>query len=1284
MISELFATAKDIENWADSIDARHIFPKLIRKLILASTQGVNSIKFRSDEGTQYSGWDGLVSIQDGYANAFVPESISAWELGVNKDIKTKFEGDYKTRTDNAGCVEQTNSTFVFVTPRRCANKEKYVKEKLSENKWKDIRFYDADNLEAWLETQPSVHLWFSLLLGKMVDGVEDLETFWEKWSIETNPPLNTNLLIAGRKTFVESIHQWLKTCPSHLTIKGQRETFNDMVAIFFAAVDQLSEPEKSRFISRCVIVKDANCWNFLARSTSPLILIPTFSDREGVLQATRQKHHVLIIAAWDFSSPENTLEIPFITAELAKNALVEMGIPEALALERAQLARSSLSLLRRKLAREPALLIPSWVKEGAIRQYLAAILVGGWDDNNEADQEILQYLDNRPYAEIRSQLERVSKQADTFIRVIYEDGKTYWQLLSKEDAWLQALPHISTIDLEKLTTIIIKVFTEANPKYELPIEERWYANIKGKTTRNSNLLRFSLVRTLVIMATYSGSQSVNGRNVSTWVEGTIHKLFREINTWQQWASVSPYFKIFAEAAPQQFLDIIDAALNEEQLTIMTLFDDLEGNLIGGGSNHTNLLWALETLAWSPEYLSRSALLLAKLACLAPRGKTMNSPMNSLSGIFRFAFPCTSSDATKRLKVIDLIRKREPQIVWDFMISLIPKYYSMLFPTAQPNWHDDWVTEPKNSITYQELYDSTHEVITRLINDIACVTSHWLSLIEILDDVPQPEFGRIVDRLETADITGFSQEERFEIWDSLRKFIIKHSQHPTAQWALPESSIIALKAIHSKFESQDIYLKYRWLFTEHFPELLDTELKKYAGDYQHVLDNMRVQAIEAIYEVSGLASIFDLAETQGIHPHCTHFVGIASAQSRLSDEDEEKILTHYFGAENEIYRTVAYSFLAQRAYTRGIEWLEKLALTPFWKTWTPEQKAEYYRCLSILTSSIPWEKLSEESDVVNKTFWKNVNYYVLPKDNYPSILQQLITYGLIETAFKLVALYVRDNTSTFSPIIVVELMECLIERHIQGEVFHIDAWDIESILDFLINGYESNDIKAERILRIEFFFEPLLRYRHKTRFWHKAFAENPEIFVEVLTWVFDKVDNDNNQKIQTEDCETAKLRANIGYHLLNDWKQLPGLNTSGDDVDTEALRNWVAITRELAKNAGLKEICDNYIGKIFSHSPLGSDKQFPHESIRDLIEEIVTAQLKNGFYVGTLNQREDCSKPFGEGGKQEYALAEKYQNYANALHDEYPTTARILEQVASSYRHDGKREDDRASKIEDGF
>lgn len=101
-------------------------------------------------------------------------------MGTNRNIKKKANDDYQKRCEDSLGLNSAETTFVFVTPRRWGGKDDWVQAKNGEGIWAEVRAYDADDLEQWLELAPAVHTWFARLLGKWSEDAQDLESFWEE------------------------------------------------------------------------------------------------------------------------------------------------------------------------------------------------------------------------------------------------------------------------------------------------------------------------------------------------------------------------------------------------------------------------------------------------------------------------------------------------------------------------------------------------------------------------------------------------------------------------------------------------------------------------------------------------------------------------------------------------------------------------------------------------------------------------------------------------------------------------------------------------------------------------------------------------------------------------------------------------------------------------------------------------------------------------------------------------------------------------------------------------
>ena len=106
--------ARQIEAWADTIEARHRLPILLRTLINSTGEGLSRVDFPGHDDAQRSGWDGRV--EAAAATPWIPQGMSGWEFGVNQDARSKADKDYAKRL-SIPAKERARCTFVFVTPR---------------------------------------------------------------------------------------------------------------------------------------------------------------------------------------------------------------------------------------------------------------------------------------------------------------------------------------------------------------------------------------------------------------------------------------------------------------------------------------------------------------------------------------------------------------------------------------------------------------------------------------------------------------------------------------------------------------------------------------------------------------------------------------------------------------------------------------------------------------------------------------------------------------------------------------------------------------------------------------------------------------------------------------------------------------------------------------------------------------------------------------------------------------------------------------------------------------
>jgi hypothetical protein len=193
-------TATQIAEWAKTKEAQSSLPRLVRRLVHAAGTPTQ-VAFPAGDSTDLPGWDGELASE--HDSPWVPKGKSFWEFSCEAPVTRKANGDYKKRTRQPLNEVRTNSTFVFVSARRWSQKARWLEEKRAAREWVEIRAYDADDLEQWLEQSPAVALQFAEALGIAGPGVESVVTHWEDWSQQSDPAITAEAFFIDRESIRE-------------------------------------------------------------------------------------------------------------------------------------------------------------------------------------------------------------------------------------------------------------------------------------------------------------------------------------------------------------------------------------------------------------------------------------------------------------------------------------------------------------------------------------------------------------------------------------------------------------------------------------------------------------------------------------------------------------------------------------------------------------------------------------------------------------------------------------------------------------------------------------------------------------------------------------------------------------------------------------------------------------------------------------------------------------------------------------------------------------------------
>jgi hypothetical protein len=265
---------------------------------------------------------------------------------------------------------------------------------------------------------------------------------------------------------------------------------------------------------------------------------------------------------------------------------------------------------------------------------------------------------------------------------------------SREEAWYLLGGSISAEQLERFRELARLVLEEDNPALELEVDERWLANLYGKTHLLSGELRRCIVETLALMTTYPTADTPGAKvDFKGTVQWVLERALPRHANWQRWASLGQNLPTIAEAAPEFFLSRVEEDLGSADPELPKLFQDKRSSGFFGDALHCDLLWALEVLAWNPAYLSRVAVILAKLASRDPGGCYSNRPDNSLGAIFLYWLWHTTASGQERIEGISQVLGADPDVGWRLLTRLLPgatpdTSSNTHMPRWRP-WADGW-------------------------------------------------------------------------------------------------------------------------------------------------------------------------------------------------------------------------------------------------------------------------------------------------------------------------------------------------------------------------------------------------------------------------------------------------------------------------------------------------------------------------------------------------------------------------------------------------------------------
>lgn len=870
--------------------------------------------------------------------------------------------------------------------------------------------------------------------------------------------------------------------------------------------------------------------------------------------------------------------------------------------------------------------------------YLAlATLIGRWNEKNQRDIEVVSSLLGISYEEWLKKARELLHHPDRPLSL--KNG--IWKVRNRTGLWNLLGSRVLDHDLETFKSLAISVLEERDPAFELPAEERYAAAIHGKVLEHSRELRQGISEGLAILGSLPDSCSNCSQGKA---EATCVFVLREILTdadWVLWGSLNDLLPTLAEAAPAEFLYLVEKALRKAPCPFDRLFAE-EGKGIFSSNYLSGLLWALEGLAWDEQYLVRVSVVLGELASRDPGGQWANRPLNSLVTILLPWLPQTLASIDKRKVAVQTLLNEWPDVAWNLLIQLLPNQDQTSTGSHKPMWRksipDDW----ENSVTREEYWQQVSFYAELSVRAAGYNTVRLTELIDHFDKLPKPAFDQLVEVLSSQAITELPDDQRLLLWDRLSRFTNEHRRFSDAEWALPDELITRIEKVAQQLAPADPFNLYMHLFTGR-----EIDFCEYKGNWEEQrkkLEERREKAIREILQLKGVDGVIRFAESVD-YPE-----KVGYAIDAIDDETIERaFLPHFLNTEDKKHKALVSGYIWRRYQVKGWDWCDNIDKSD----WTPAQIGQFLACLPFTKEA--WDRASDWLQDHEGEYWTrtSANPYQADGDLHIAI-EKLIEYGRPHVAIDCLNKMLNDQHLIDTNQCIRALLAALSSSE------PTSVKDSDNIVELIKYLQTDPSVDQEDLFRVEWAYLPLLNRQRGAapKLLETKLANDPEFFCEVIRLIYRSKNDDQPTK---EPSEKEKAIATNAWRLLNEWKTPPGIQEDGT-FDENHFREWLQKVKKACLESGHLEVALIHIGQVLIFSPSDPDGLWIHRSVAQALNDRDADKMRSGFRTATYNAR--GAHWVDPTGKTEKELAEQFRRKAedmeNAGFHRFAETLRELE------------------------
>ncbi len=745
------------------------------------------------------------------------------------------------------------------------------------------------------------------------------------------------------------------------------------------------------------------------------------------------------------------------------------------------------------------------------------------------------------------------------------------------------------------------------------------------------------------------------------VKSRVDSLIRQILTpltpetlYSQQASLP----LFAEAAPDEFLRILEDDLHSSEPQIFTLLK-VVGSGVTASCPRAGLLWALECLAWRPEWLSRVSTVLAQLATRELDDNWANTPTESLLSIFRCWIPQTAGDLQYRTATLQLLARNYPVPAW----QICRDQFSPGMRTGNYNYRPRWRNDASGAGGAVNNSERHGFAVIALELALAWPNHDAETLGDMLErfqGMPPEHQAKLWNVIEDWATRQDDDRAKAQLRERLRT--TEFAPREGAQ-AIDEATAARIRHADELLVASDVVMRHHWLFAEEWLRESPLERSDEAWDWEEhrrVLRDQRAKALAEIWQDRGWEGVDSLVAGGGD----AWLIGRTLAGTGIDGNEIASMIAKWLGLNGSPLNVRRDLFLAGLLHEIPSETRLNTvdALLP------DLGNDDAIRFLKLCPfDRDTWRLVEGHGTEFEEKYWKGVQPpFGLDDDDINEAVDHLLSHNRPRAAFRCT----HRSLDPLETSRLTKMLQDIVGKTDESEgTYPLEAHQVAEAFDSL-QGRPG--IGEDEMARLEYKY---VRVLYQTTYGvpnlQRHIAKTPALFAQLIAIMYERTGGGDDPPewtvVESDDRAAAAGTARI---VLGELKRIPGTTRTGQ-VDRVQLRMWITDVRTLCHEGDRTAAGDQHIGTLLSYSPMGKDGVWPCESVRDVFEEVRSPDIAMGMKTGRYNA--GGVRVWRQEAKEEQGLSERYRSWAGQL-SSHPFLARTLEELAAWYERDVSREE----------